>query len=358
MTPNNKKTVFIERTYGVEIPRGITVVLVGDIGGTNCNFGIFDMRKSLPTMLFSLHAKSQEITHFADVVVALLATIKEKYQLSVEHALLACAGVVSPNKDFSKPTNLPFTIDAHEIVARTGLRCVYIVNDFEVIGYGLNLINPKDLIHIQGGSARTHQNRAIIGAGTGLGKCIMFFNNAVERYVPVASEGGHADAALQTDLEFELAQWIRKTEQRESPISWEDLLSGDGIQRIYSFFHARASQYEHVPGEIAPQPDQIFASRTNNLHSRETFALYTKFYGRCAKNFALDALALGGVYICGGIATHNVTLFKTKEFLEEFTNGGKQRHLLQELPLYVIADYNVSLYGAAYYFQIEDVCAS
>lgn len=352
----NKKILFVERAYGALIPRGITAVIGADIGGTNSNFGIFDMSHELPILLFSMHAKSKEVTNFTDVVKELLSIIQDKYQITVEHALFACAGVVSPRRDFSKPTNLSITIDAHEIKQKTGLRCVYIVNDFEVIGYGIGLIDQKHLVQVQGGAGRHHQNRAILGAGTGLGKSIMFFNTIVERYVPVASEGGHADAALQSDLEFELAKFIQKSEQHNCPISWENLLSGDGIKRIYKFFHARALKNDHNKDEKMPQPDEIFNSRINDKHSRDTFELYTLLYARCAKNFALDALALGGIYIAGGIAAHNLEMFKTELFLKEFTNCGKQSHLLKELPLYVITDYNVSLYGAAYYFQIEDVC--
>lgn len=347
-------TEFKERIYG-DIPRGITAFIGADIGGSNSNFGIFIENNQKPHLILSLHAKSQEITDFALVVKDLLDLLKSNYDISIDHALFASAGVVSANKDYSKPTNLTFAIDAHAIKEATGLRCVYIVNDFEVIGYGISLIDPKDLVAVNKGKSRLHANKAIIGAGTGLGKCIMFFNKTVERYVPVASEGGHADAAFESQEEFALAQFIQKREHFSCNVSWEDVLSGDGIQRMYQFFHSQAAEHDH--NEHEPHPDEIFKSRADNHHSAKTFELYTKLYARCAKNFALDALALGGIYIAGGIAAHNLQLFEQPEFMDEFTNCGKQAHLLKEVPVYVITDYNVSLYGAAYYLQIEDVCA-
>lgn len=345
-----------ERLYGTQIPRNTTVVIGADIGGTNSNFGIFNMRNAKPELLFSLHAKSQEIKDFPSVVQQVMKFAKEKYGLQIHHALFACAGVVSPQKDFSKPTNLPIEIDAHAIKKATGLQCVYIVNDFEVIGYGIDLVNPKDIVLVNQGTPLQHAQKAILGAGTGLGKCIMFWNHAVQRYVPVASEGGHADAALQHPLEFDLATFIQKSERRPSNISWEDLLSGTGIQRIYSFFHAN-SNTDHQSGERMPRPDEIFKSRTHDKHSDDTFNLYTILYARCAKNFTLDALALGGLYIAGGIATHNVQMFRLPAFMAEFVNCAKQGHLLEKVPIYVVADYNVSLYGAAYYLHLEDVCS-
>lgn len=347
----------IERLYDAKIPRNKTAIIAADIGGTNSNFGIFSMHNAKPELLFSLHAKSQDVKDFPALVQQVIAFAKDKYNIRINHALFACAGVVSPQKDFSKPTNLAITIDAKAIKKATGLQCIYIVNDFEVIGYGLDLIDPKDIVLVNQGVPVERAQKAILGAGTGLGKCIMFWDHTVQRYVPVASEGGHADAALQYPLELDLANFIKKQERRTTNISWEDLLSGDGIQRIYSFFHNNSNSDGHKRGEQVPHPDEIFKSRTDNQHSADTFKLYTILYARCAKNFTLDALALGGIYIAGGIATHNVQMFRLPAFMAEFTNCAKQGHLLQKVPIYVIADYNVSLYGAAYYLRLEDVCS-
>ena len=79
-------------------------------------------------------------------------------------------------------------------------------------------------------------------------------------------------------------------------------------------------------------------------------------YARFAKTFALDALATGGLYIAGGIAAHNVPLFESETFINEFLSCGKQKVLLSMIPIYVIADYNVSLYGAAEFMRLEDFC--
>jgi glucokinase len=46
-------------------------------------------------------------------------------------------------------------------------------------------------------------------------------------------------------------------------------------------------------------------------------------------------------------------MFKLPCFMEEFINCGKLAHLLQRIPIHVITDYNVSLYGAAEYFLLE-----
>ena len=171
----------------------------------------------------------------------------------------------------------------------------------------------------------------------------------------VGCGGGHADFSPQHQSEFDLIRSIHKNENFTCNISWEDVLSGDGIRRIYRFFHQRAHDTNHTD-HVAPHPDEIFKSRHQDEHAFNTFNWYAKFYARCTKNWALDALALGGIYIAGGIAAKNLALFQEKIFMDEFMNCGKQQELLSTVPIYVIGDYNVSLYGAAAYLILEKMC--
>ena len=230
---------FREVFYVDVIPTDIECILVGDIGGTNSNFGMFKIDdEGKPQFLFSLHFKSKEIARFIDVVQDVLNYIKEKYRITIKKACFAAAGVVSETRDFCKPTNLDFVIDAKEILSKTDLTCAFIVNDFEVIGYGLRGIKQENLIQIHEGTERTYSNKVILGAGTGLGKCILMWERHFERYIPVASEGGHADFAAQNQLELDLVTFINKTEKRTCNISWEDVLSGNG--GFYAIMHLSA----------------------------------------------------------------------------------------------------------------------
>lgn len=331
--------------YRESISSDGTYVLGADIGGTNANFGFFHVKDNEPELAFSWHFKSQEITDFTDLVVHLLNQVQVAYSVTVERACFAAAGVVLPEQDFCKPTNLKITISSEDLMRNSALVYAPIVNDFAVIGYGIDRIAPANLVNVYAGKEYAHANKAILGAGTGLGKSILRWVKECNRYVPVASEGGHADCALQNNQELELAQYIRESEGMSCDISWEDVLSGNGIQRMYRFFSQKNG---NVAGNLF-NPDEIFARRNEDKRAWQTFELYTTLYARCAKNFALDALALGGIYIAGGIAARNVHLFEQSAFYTELVSCGKQELFIREIPLWVIADYNVSLYGAAYY---------
>lgn len=347
-----------EVVYVPAVPEHVKAILVSDIGGTNSNFGIFQLIDGKFQMLLSLHAKSKEVTNFADLISEVVLYVKDKYNITLKRACLAAAGPIAADRTFVKPTNLTVPLDTKEIAAKAHLDCVFLANDFEVIGYGIARIDPKDLVQVNAGTAQEKGHKAIIGAGTGLGKCIMIFDEAKGRYIPITSEGGHADFAPLHQRELDLTKYIQKYENWSCNISWEDVLSGNGIQRIYHFL--RHSNENHTVSKQAsvhgPRPDEIFKSRFLDHYCWETFEWYTTFYARCAKNFALDSLALGGIYIAGGIAAKNLELFQLPAFKQEFFNCGKQAELIKQIPIYVITDYNVSLYGAAEYMMLEGLC--
>lgn len=339
-----------EVTYHTVKP-GATVFLVGDIGGTNSNFGVFSTDDPVK-LLFSIHYKSQEIADFAAFMPAVLAYLQTQYNLHVHAICFAVAGVV--HGIASKLTNLPFVIDAQQIKEVTGVQHVLIANDFEVIVYGLKNIDPKHIVAVLPGSEVAHATQAIIGAGTGLGKSILFYSDIKKRYVSLPSEGGHADFAPQSELELALVQFIKMLKGDQKPVSWEDVVSGRGIQRIFAFFKNKNNGGTLDPRELLKQihPDEIFNARERDQDCWQTYQLYARLYGRCAKNFALETLARGGIYIAGGIAAKNMGLFEQREFIDEFLCNDVHQELLRRIPVRVITDYNVSLYGAAEFLRV------
>lgn len=331
-------------------------ILAGDIGGTNSNFGIIEMRGGKPILIMSLHAKSQGVTDFAALVKEIVDYASKQYGFNMKHACIGAAGIINSKRDHVNPTNLKVPIDANAIKAATGLETVVLINDFEAVGLGIDVIDPKNIVTINQGGPQLHAQKACIGAGTGMGKAALLWNNYFKRYLPFASEGGHADASAQTPEEMALFEYILASREF-CPVSWEDLLSGIGIKRIYRFLGTQKQYPETaISKEIAAadfMPDSISRYAQEDERCKDTFRLYSTFYARCAKNFVLDTLALNGLYIAGGIASKNIHLFKEPEFMQKFVECGRHSFILQQVPVYVVADYNISLYGAAMFIELQ-----
>lgn len=335
-------------------------ILVADIGGTNSTFAFLQKNKRKLQLLCSLRFSSREITDFPAVVQQVLDYARQKWNVSSTYGCFAAAGPVSEKRDYCSITHLPWDIDAKEVKRKTGLRAL-VINDFEAVAYGLEELGKKDLLLIKKGekARRMKKNesilpkpKVILGAGTGLGKSLLVWNEKQGRYVPLPSEGGHGDLAILHDDELGFIHFMKKRERGN--IAWEDVVSGKGITNLYLYldetrYYEAMSQAMKIRLAIEKSnydPATIAGYASRDAQCREAMLLFLHFYARCAKNLALDMLPLGGLYLAGGIAAKNYQLFKRKEFIGEFLASKKQRALLEKIPIYLVKNYDISLYGA------------
>lgn len=345
--------------YVDQIPENAVYFLAGDIGGTNSNFGIMDYTDpEAPRLLVSLHAKSQHITDYPKLVADLCAYVYKYYQIALKKACFGVAGIINERTMSVSPTNLSITLNAQDIKAASGLETVRFINDFEAVAVGIDYIAPDDVALINEGKQLMYGNKACLGAGTGLGQAAMLWHHTYKRYLPVASEGGHSDFASHTEFDLALTYFIKEQRGEACPVSWEEVLAGRGIKWLYQYLETQKryprTEITQIIEESGFAPDKISQYAQDDERSYDTFLWYVNYYARCAKNVALEMLALNGIYIGGGIAAKNLPLFQHQLFMESFTQCGVHSHLLADIPVYVITDYNVSLYGAAGFMTLYE----
>lgn len=352
------KIPFREEVYVESFKETKKFFLAGDMGGTNTNFGIFSLDTKNPVLLFSVHYKSKEIESFPETVKHLCDYIKSEYNIEIDNSVFGAAGVVKQNRLYAQPTNTKWPIDVNEIKKITGIKNLILINDFEAVGFGIESVDPKDIAIINQGIEIPKAQRACLGAGTGLGKSLLIWSESLNMYIPQPSEGGHADFIVHDKEEFGFLEFMQKNialpmaieENKNCVISWEHVLSGIGIQYIYLYLKEirkyKPNQYSQEIEAKDFNPDRISHFAQVDPQSKETFLWYSKFYARCAKNLALDMLTLNGIYIAGGIAAKNLAVFQDQVFMDEFLACNRQIDLLKNIPIKIILDYNVSLYGA------------
>jgi glucokinase len=345
---------FKETFYEENIENG-ELVLASDIGGTNSRFAVFQIQENKPILVRSLLFRSDEINNFAELINEVLKFVREKYGYQIEKASFAVAGAISANRDFVHITNVNLDFDVADIIAKTGLKSIKLVNDFEAVGYGIQILDEQSVFQINKGSkdiVTRHKPKVAIGAGTGLGKAILVWNRATQQYSVVSSEGGHADFVAQNQNELELVNFVKsELNLKDENVEWEDLLSGSGISLIYKFLQS-IGKYEQTKYSIKIKESNyssvlISKYKTQDKLCKDAFDLFARFYARVAKNLALEVLALDGVYIVGKIATENIEIFDEENFFDEFFNCRKLRNVLEQIPVFIVTDFNVGLYGAA-----------
>jgi glucokinase len=337
-------------------------LLGADVGGTNTNLCIAGVKNKKPLLLFSFHFKTKELSSLNHAVNEILTYAKYKYNMNITTACISAAGIISEDETFVSLTNANWHISSEELKKDTSLEIIYLINDFQAIGYGINLLNPfneNDFFILNPSQVhKTTDTKVVIGAGTGLGKSILVYNNQFDAYLPIPSEGGHTDFPIYTPEEQELCEYVKKIRHISQPLPYEELLSGRGLEAIYQFLSKQAGfKSSDVTKEIDAADEKavlISKYRTIDETCKQTFSIFAQIYGRCAKNFVLDTLAEGGLYIAGGIAAKNQEIFTNEEFFEEFTYGYRREDFLKSVPIFIIRNYDISLYGtcfAAVYFQ-------
>jgi len=323
-----------------------------DIGGTTTNIAIAGIKNQKPVLLFSLTFISQEIRSLDHALNESLKYARNTYDIDVCCGCIGASGVVSKNNKFATLTNVSWDVDCESIIEKTGIPDIFVVNDFQIIGYGINHLdfsNKNDLIEIKKSKTidDTHLSKAIIGAGTGLGKCILVYNEESNSYVPLPSEGGSVDLPIYDELEYEMMRHIQNKYNHSFPVTYEQVLSGVGLCNIYDFLK-KSDRYKYKNTISVKIPDDISRYRDQDECCHETFEIFIRFYARCIKNFILDTMALGGVYIAGGIAMKNLDLFNSEMFKDEIENTFQMEGLLRNVPIFLISNYDVSLLGACF----------
>jgi glucokinase len=247
-------------------------------------------------------------------------------------------------------TNLPWQIETQTLAARFDIDSVTLINDFQAVGYGLEALAEDDLVTLQAGSPTTHGNRLVIGAGTGLGVAQLIWdgNGDGSHYRVIATEGGHADFAPANELQLGLAGYLMRRYGRSS---MEHVLSGPGLINVYGFIAEQQQQLEStacqaVMASADPAAAIAQAAQANERLAVAALGLFVEAYGTQAGNFALSSLALGGVYIAGGIAPKLIEQLKAPRFMTAFRDKGKMARLMAQIPVRVVMNPEIGLLGS------------
>jgi glucokinase len=321
------------------------MILAGDVGGTKVHLALFDFTDGKLT-----HARDRLFP--AREYSGLEVIVKEF--TAGEEVTAACFGVPGPVREGRlRLTNLPWTLDSRELAAHLKIEYVFLINDLQANGYGIAELAPDQIYTLSEGDARQRANRALISAGTGLGEAFMIWDG--RDYVPYPSEGGHADFAPRNEDEIDLLRFLRQ--KYNGRISFERVVSGQGLSNVYEFLREVRGLEE--PPWLAERmatedPNAVITELAKAARSEiceKATDMFVAAYGAEAGNLALKVLALGGVYVGGGIAPRILDKLKDGAFMKAFTEKGRLSQLLVNTPVRVILESRTALMGAAAYAE-------
>ncbi|WP_343583874.1 glucokinase [Herbaspirillum sp.] len=294
--------------------------LLADIGGTNARFALepgpnrIEAIKTLP---------AADYREFTDAVQAYL---RQTGHPPVRHAVVAIANPVQG--DQIKMTNHDWAFSIEAARQLLGFGTLLLVNDFTALSMAVPQLQAPDLRQIGGGAAAAGSPIGVVGAGTGLG--VGGLVRGENRWLPLASEGGHVSFSPANSREVAILAYGWRTYEH---LSAERLVSGPGLELI----HRALLDADGLPaaelkaGQIVErgllQGDRL---------CKETVDIFCSMLGTVAANLAVTLGALGGIYIGGGVVLHLGDYFERSPFRARFENKGRMSALTRKIPTYVI----------------------
>lgn len=324
------------------------MILAGDIGGTKTVLSLLSKehngtRVCRQEQVFA----SQDFNTFDDILELFLP-------LGVKISS-ACFGVAGPVvNQRCQTTNLPWLLDTVELVIKLKTPQVKLLNDLEAMALGMLFLPENDLLELNPNAQSQLGNIAVIAAGTGLGEAILYWNG--DNHSPIATEGGHCDFAPQTIQQDMLLSYLRTI--YPDHVSYERVISGMGFSHLYDFL----CEYDFATACLAvPELDDQNDDR-NAMISRlgingedplctEAVRLFVELYGAEAGNLALKSLAVGGVFIGGGIAAKILPAMQNGNFIQAFKTKGRFQPLLDKISVKLSLNPRTPLIGAINYFD-------
>ena len=290
--------------------------ILADIGGTNARFALASRDGIVASKIYPVR-NSPRLT---DALQAFVAEVCGG--AVVRRAALAVAG--AKLDETIRPTNSDWVCDRGEIALLLGIarEQVTILNDFAAVAWALNSLKPADVTVLQAGRKSAEHPMLVMGPGTGLGMAALVPHG--HGWTAVAAEAGHTRYAPANNDERNLVDQIARKHIFVTP---ENLISGPGLVNIYRALSAEQDLQTYEPADV------VARARAGEARAHEALRNFAAIFGSFASTAALHYLALGGIYLTGGVLQKIGPDFGVERFLQRFNTNPLVSDMLQRMPV-------------------------
>jgi glucokinase len=182
----------------------------------------------------------------------------------------------------------------------------------------------------------------VVGVGTGFNAAPVF-ETAMGRFVP-PSESGHANLPIRTEQELRLCQFVSTAHGFPAV---EDVLSGRGLERLYSFL----AQENGTVGHATAQEIMAACATGDDARATDAAAMFARILGTVCGNLSLIQLPFGGVYLVGGVARALAPYLTQFGFADAFRDKGRFAGFMSNFAVSVVEDDYAALLGSASHIE-------
>ncbi|WAH57812.1 glucokinase [Pseudomonas silvicola] len=198
------------------------LALVGDIGGTNARFALWENNDLHSVRVFP----TADYTSPEQAIGVYLKDLGHE-RGAIDAVCLAVAGPVSG--DEFRFTNSHWRLSRKAFCDTLQVEHLLLINDFTAMALGMTRLQDGEFKAVCPGTADPERAAVVIGPGTGLGVGTLLHTGAGQ-FVALPGEGGHVDLPVGNAREAQLRQHIQ---DEIGHVSAETILSGGGLLRLY-----------------------------------------------------------------------------------------------------------------------------
>lgn len=316
------------------------VLLVGDAGGTNVRFALARFAGGRVALSAIWKRPGKDFETFEAALDAYLKETGPDY----DGASFGFAGVTGG--PFVELLNRGWTVDLAAVKARLGVDRLVTVNDFIAMARSAPELSGDDLRPISKGWVDPAGSCAIGGPGTGFG--VGLLRRIESGWVVIGGEGGHQAFTPGTDIEWKLAEALRR---KLGYVSNEIVTAGMGFE------DTRDALFEVMGMKQKPltQAEVIDAAHAGDAVTLEFCRLRARAVMTCMGNMALVANATGGVFIAGGVSQRLEPWLKERSALDRFYKRGAREDLMRPIPVSLVGSEAAPLIGSAHLWRDEQM---
>lgn len=324
-------------------------IVAWDLGATKCTAGIVELDDTTT----ELSCKKNFTVQLANTnsLQDLIGQLELGLNFSMQAADAICIAAAGhyDGQALLHENAYPYVMDFANIAQAQKWRAFDVIHDYApiVCATFTSYMQEKNIKRLNNCPMNLHGRRVALGIGTGLGlKDGVLFPNG--DFWLGKNEIGHIgvttppiahDSHLKRHQEFLSFLQQKLNLQENQPITFEKVLSGQGIVRLYQFFY---------PTERSLTPEEVGIQMQENKID-EMLDAFAWYIGLFVGTVQLIFMPEGGVWITGGVSIRHSSIFDRKDFLEGIHASPAYLAQRQEYPLGVLRNHEHALMGCGYY---------
>ena len=295
-------------------------ILIAELGATNARLDIIQDNQSLSK-------KTNYLMEEYDSVESIFEDFLTKTGIKTKRAIMGVAAPVL--EDQVQFVNINIKFSQNELRKKMFKDQLIVLNDLELQAYAIETLKKKDVLPIGTRKKQLEGSRILVCPGTGLGLAGIVEGNVK------ATEAGHLHIPSNLSTIYSIVEGYEREHNRMP--SFEDLLSGKGLNFIYCFLTNSPS---------TPYSNEEILSETKDPNCLKTKKLMLCLLAVFLRYMALIWGATGGVYVSGSMANSLILNSNSQDFRSNFEGKDQMKIFLINTPLFLILDDNLGLRGA------------